>query len=424
MSEFVYPLRAERPEPEMTATPNGGEPNKSGDIVGLLQATQPVNVTGAGNSYQEIAKACWASAELLHQQSGRIAENLGGETAPKVLDALGKLHGSLTALAGTADLIGSTLVWYGGEVLTWFRKNVPRVGNYSIDDTVDNVLGGVSNAHALAVYHLKLLNGFMGKAYDNIPPTLDQHFPKPSHAGPSFPPLPVHGGNGSLPGVQLANSHLPGSSPFGGPDLAAGSPDPGLGVPTLSGSPSLPSADQPGDPSAGFPATGADLSGPGQGLPNVPQTPTIPDLGGAASTPDLGLPSVGPPGTGLGQTPSFTDPTLTDPTKLADFTGPGNPPPFTNVSTGNTGGVGGPLPTPTPISGQAVGAGSAIGAGGGVGAALRAPGAGGMPMGMIPPMMGGMPQQEQQQDRLKSLMEDEEDDVYGTNEGGSPARIE
>ncbi|HEY9519369.1 MAG TPA: hypothetical protein VIQ98_08910, partial [Gemmatimonadales bacterium] len=407
-------------------TPDGGEPKKSGDIVELLQATNPGNVTKAGDSYQKIAQACSASAEVLHQQSGRIAENLGGETAPKVLEALDKLHDSLITLAGTAGLIGSIAVWYGEEVLPWFRDNVPRVGNYSIDDTVDNVLGGVSNAHALAVYHLQQFNGFMGEAYDHMPETLDLKLPKPLDTASSFLPLPVPGGNGSQPLTQLAglNSHFPGSSPFGGPDLAAGSPDPGLGVPTFSGPPSLPSAGQPGDPPAGLPTTGADLPGPGQGLPNVPQTPTVPDLGGAASAPDLGLPSAGQPATGLGQTPSFADPTLTDPTKLADFTGPGNPPPFTNVSTGNTGGLGGPLPTPTPISGQAVGAGSAIGAGGGVGAALRAPGAGGMPMGMIPPMMGGMPQQEQQQDRLKSLMEDEEDDVYGTNEGGSPARIE
>ncbi|MFI7125045.1 hypothetical protein ACIBQ1_05085 [Nonomuraea sp. NPDC050153] len=370
-------------------TANGGDSDSSDGVAALIQGTNPARVADAGRRYKEIAEMCADSVKLLHNQAGRIAETLGGESLQKIFETVGELQRDLARISIAADSVGVPLEWYGARVLPWFQNNVPRTGGVGLDDDLGDAFGSDTNGHALARHHLRQLNRFMGDVYGSIAGYVEQRSsaPQVGMTDPSLGPGPTL--PSGLTGSPYAGSGLGspyGTSGLGLPGTPSGLDTPGYQDPSLQNpSPQNPSLQDPSlkdpslkDPSLQSPQT-PDLKSPELNNPNLPQTPTT-NLAGL------------PPQTSLPQT---------------------NLPP--GGTTGQpTGGGPGTLPGSAPAT-QLSGSGSPAGGAGRLGAT-------GMPMGMMPPMMGGG-QNGNERDRDQTRLPMVEDEAFETDDMGGPSVI-
>ncbi|MFI6740021.1 hypothetical protein ACIBI9_44470 [Nonomuraea sp. NPDC050451] len=387
------------PQIDDIAPTGNGDSDSSDGVSALIQSTNPARVADAGKRYKEIAGMCAESVELLHNQAGRIADTLGGESLQKIFETVGELQRDLARISIAAESVGVPLEWYGAQVLPWFHNNVPRTGSVGLDDDIGDAFGSDTNGHALARHHLRQLNRFMGDVYGAIAGYVEQRSTAPQ-AGMTDPSLGSGPGLPSgLTGDPYAGSGL--GSPYGTPGLGlpgtpSGLDTPGLQDPSLQNpslkdpslqdpslkDPSLkdPSLQDPSlkDPSLQTPQT-PDLKNLELNTPKLPQTPTT-DLAGL------------PPQTGLPQT---------------------NLPP--GAATGQPTGSGpGTLPGSVPAT-QLSGSGSPVGGAGRLGAT-------GMSMGMIPPMMGGG-QNGNERDRDRARFPLVEDEAFETDDMGGPSVI-
>ncbi|HUR06211.1 MAG TPA: hypothetical protein VM347_26930 [Nonomuraea sp.] len=405
-SYTLYQLReAVRPQVDDIAAVGGGDSDSSQGIVDLIRNhTDPARVEAAGGNYVTIAESVATSIKNLRDEAQRLAGSMGGEPLEGIFKKIGELQSDLAAVNYGAQTVGLPLVWYGRQVLPFFRDNVPQVGDVGLDDDMGDAFGSDGNAHALARHHLKQLNRFMGVVYDRIAPEMEQRAAPPSGSGVN---------PGQLPGLDgLGNGRLGGgvSDPYsglGGPYSSL----PGLNDPSLSGvgdqpgrtDPSLPDPGGAQNPSLPDPsdAQNPDLKNPGDLKTPDLQTPQTPDL----QTPDLKNPG------------DLKSPALPD-TKanLAGFPDTMTPDLANRVNTG--------VPSTGPLSPSGIGTATtaAQGAGGltGGGAGVRA-GTGGMGMGMYPPGMGGANGQDQDRERTRFPMI--EDEAFETDDLGGPAVI-
>ncbi|MEU6715416.1 hypothetical protein ABZ897_28460 [Nonomuraea sp. NPDC046802] len=383
------PLRAARP-PEIELSPD--EATRSDDIVALIERTNPARISQVGQNYHGIAELCRLSVETLSKQSAEIVRTMGGESVQGMLKTIGELQRDLAKIYVAAESVSRPLVWYGDEVLPWFRRNIPRTGGMSWDDNLAEDIGmaSQSNANILARHHLRLLNASIRDVYDAVENHLEQRATAPQIGNVSSPSLGGLGSSlGGLTGNPYAGSNLgspqtPGfdglTSPSGPdtPDFQSpGQPlpqDPALKDPSLK-DPSLQSP-PPQNPSLQTPQT-PDLKNPSLDTPDLPKTPSTTDLSSLPQTnlPQTGLPQTGnPPGV---------------PTGPWTASGSAQATPF--------GGAGSPGP-------------------GGAGSM----GASGMPMGMMPPM-GGAANGGQERERTRaSLVEDE---AFDSDDMGGPSVI-
>lgn len=377
----------------------GGDSDSSDDISDLIQSTNPTKIVNAGQKCIEIAEMCSNSVELLHRESGRLAETLGGETLQKVFEKVGELQRDLTRLGFAAKSVGQPLVWYGDQVLPWFQNNVPRTGELGfvtdLDDWIgDDIQHTGTNAHAMARHHLQQLNRFIVDVYDSISPNIEQRTTAPqtemtdSPLGPPF----------SMPNVPTGSPYTgsPLTSPYDTPDTGDG---PSLTDPSLQG-PSLtdPSQQNPSlqDPSLQDPS----LKDPAQQNPSL-QDPSLQD----PTTPDLQNPSLDTP-----KTPDLSQkPPTTDLSGLPQTTVPSSVP---NTTTGLPNG--GPGITSGTTAVTQLGAPTAP-LGGGKGAAN------GMPMGMMPPMGGQGAGQDRERERTRMPLA--EDMAFESDDMGGPSVI-
>ncbi|MEU7853386.1 hypothetical protein [Nonomuraea sp. NPDC049141] len=405
-SYTLYQLRdGTRPLPDDIATTKGDSENSQGIVDLIRNNTNPRKIEDAGHNYDALAASCEEAMKNLQTEAGRIAASLGGEPLEGVFKKIGELQKDLAAVNYSAQTIAKPLIWYGRDVLPFFRDNVPQVGSAGWDDDLrDSVFGTDGNAHALARHHLRQLNRFMGVVYDRIAPELEQRAAPPPGAGVTpahLPGLDGLGGNGRLGGVSDPYSGL--GSPY--------SSLPGMNDPSLSGV-----GDQPG------------LTDPNLPDPNGAQNPSLSDPSGAQNpdlknpgdlkTPDLKTPDLQTP-----QTPDLKNPgdlktpALPD-TKanLAGFPDTMTPDLANRVNTG--------VPTTGPLSPSGIGTATTAAQGAcgltGGGAGVRA-GTGGMGMGMYPPGMGGANGQEQDRERTRFPMI--EDEAFETDDLGGPAVI-
>ncbi|MFD1540608.1 hypothetical protein [Nonomuraea guangzhouensis] len=392
-SYTLYQLReANRPQVDDIAAVGGGDSDSSQGIVDLIRNhTNPARVEAAGGNYVTIAESVATSIKNLHDEAQRLAGSMGGEPLEGIFKKIGELQNDLAAVNHGAQTVGHPLVWYGRQVLPFFRDNVPQVGDVGMDDDIGDAFGSDGNAHALARHHLKQLNRFMGVVYDGIAPEMEQRAAPPQGGGVNPGPLPgLDGfGNGRLGGGV--------SDPYSG----LGSPYsslPGMNDPSLSGvgaqNPSIPGLDQP------------STKTPDLQTPQTPdlQTPQTPDLK-TPQTPDLKNP-------GDLKTPALPDTKA----NLAGFPDTMTPDLANRVNTG--------VPSTGPLTPSGIGTATtaAQGTGGltGGGAGVRA-GTGGMGMGMYPPGMGGANGQEQDRERTRFPMI--EDEAFETDDLGGPAVI-
>ncbi|MFI7144047.1 hypothetical protein ACIBO2_03970 [Nonomuraea sp. NPDC050022] len=397
----LYQLReANRPLVDDIAAVGGGDSDSSEGIVDLiLNHTDPGRVVEAGDSYVTIADSLATSIKNLHDEAQRLAGSMGGETLEGIFKKIDELQKDMAAVNYGAQTVGRPLVWYGQQVLPFFRDNVPQVGDVGLDDDIGDTFGSDGNAHALARHHLKQLNRFMGDVYDHISPEMEQRAAPPQGGGVNPGPMPGLGGTG--------NGRLGG-----------GVPDPytGLGSPysSLSGL-TDPTSSGVGDPS-GLTDPNQRPTDPSTNLPdpNGAQNPNLPGLDQAGvKTPDLRSP----------QTPDLKNPgdlktpSLPD-TKanLAGFPDTMSPDLAHRVNTG--------VPSTGPLapSGTGTATTAAQGAGGLTAGGAARGGTGGMPMGMYPPGMGGGGQG-QEQDRERTRFPMIEDEAFETDDLGGPAVI-
>ncbi|MEV0348423.1 hypothetical protein AB0H88_21835 [Nonomuraea sp. NPDC050680] len=397
----LYQLReANRPLVDDIAAVGGGDSDSSEGIVDLiLNHTDPGRVVEAGNSYVTIADSVATSIKNLHDEAQRLAGSMGGATLEGVFKKIDELQKDMAAVNYGAQTVGRPLVWYGQQVLPFFRDNVPQVGDVGLDDDIGDTFGTDGNAHALARHHLKQLNRFMGEVYDHISPEMEQRAAPPQGGGVNPGPMPRLGGTG--------NGRLGG-----------GVPDPytGLGSPysSLSGL-TDPTSSGIGDPS-GLTDPNQRPTDAGTNLPdpNSAQTPGVPGLDQTGvKTPDLQTP----------QTPDLKNPgDLKTPglpdtrANLAGFPDTMSPDLAHRVNTG--------VPSTGPLSPSGTGTATtaAQGAGGLTAGGAARGGAGGMPMGMYPPGMGGGGQ-DQEQDRERTRFPMVEDEAFETDDLGGPAVI-
>ncbi|MGW6497577.1 hypothetical protein [Nonomuraea angiospora] len=388
------------PQIDDIAPTGNGDSDSSDGVAALIQGTNPGRVADAGKRYKEIAEMCAESVELLHNQAGRIAETLGGESLQKIFETVGELQRDLARISIAADSVGVPLEWYGAQVLPWFHNNVPRTGSVGLDDDIGDAFGSDTNGHALARHHLRQLNRFMGEVYGAIAGYVEQRSSAPQ-AGMTDPSLPL---GPKLPSSLTGDPYA--GSPYGTPRLdLPGTPSsfdtPGLQNPPLQ-DPSLkdPSLQNPSlkDPS---------LQDPSLKDPSL-QTPQTPDLKDPSlQTPDLKNPELNTPK--LPPTPT---------TNLAEV--PPQPSlPQTNLPPGPTTGQPtssgpGTVPGSVPAT-QLSGSGSPAGGAGRLGAT-------GMGMGMIPPMMGGG-QNGTERDRDRARFPLVEDEAFETDDMGGPSVI-
>ncbi|MEW1837344.1 hypothetical protein AB0392_05240 [Nonomuraea angiospora] len=388
------------PQIDDIAPTGNGDSDSSDGVAALIQGTNPGRVADAGKRYKEIAEMCAESVELLHNQAGRIAETLGGESLQKIFETVGELQRDLARISIAADSVGVPLEWYGAQVLPWFHNNVPRTGSVGLDDDIGDAFGSDTNGHALARHHLRQLNRFMGEVYGAIAGYVEQRSSAPQ-AGMTDPSLPL---GPKLPSSLTGDPYA--GSPYGTPRLdLPGTPSsfdtPGLQNPPLQ-DPSLkdPSLQNPSlkDPS---------LQDPSLKDPSL-QTPQTPDLKDPSlQTPDLKNPELNTPK--LPPTPT---------TNLAEV--PPQPSlPQTNLPPGPTTGQPtssgpGTLPGSVPAT-QLSGSGSPAGGAGRLGAT-------GMGMGMMPPMMGGG-QNGTERDRDRARFPLVEDEAFETDDMGGPSVI-
>ncbi|MFC5823941.1 hypothetical protein [Nonomuraea insulae] len=378
----------------------GGDADSSDDISDLIQSTSPDKIVEAGKKCNEIAEMCSNSVEVLHRESGRLAETLGGETLQKVFEKVGELQRDLTRLGFAAKSVGQPLVWYGQEVLPWFQNNVPRTGELGfvtdLDDWVGDDIGHTgTNAHAMARHHLQQLNRFIVEVYQSISPKMEQRTTAPQ-TGMTDSPL---GPQFSMPSMPTGSPYTgsPLTSPYDTPDFGDGPSltDPSLQDPSLT-DPSQKDPTQQ-DPSLQDPS----LQDPAQQDPSL-QNPSLQDQ----TAPDLQNPSLDTPKTpDLSQTPSTTDlssvPQPTVPssvpnttTNLPHSSGPG-------VTSGTTAAtqLGGPT---NPLAGGKAGT-------------------SGMPMGMMPPMGGQGAGQDRERERTRMALV--EDEAFESDDMGGPSVI-
>lgn len=402
-SYTLYQLRdGTRPLPDDIATTKGDSENSQGIVDLIRNHTNPRKIEDAGHNYDTLAASCEEAMKNLQTEAQRIAASLGGEPLEGVFKKIGELQKDLAAVNYSAQTVAKPLIWYGRDVLPFFRDNVPQVGSVGWDDDLrDSVFGTDGNAHALARHHLRQLNRFMGVVYDRIAPELEQRAAPPPGAGVTpaqLPGLDGLGGNGRLGGVSDPYSGL--GSPY--------SSLPGLNDPSLSGV-----GDQPGltDPSLPDPS---GVQNPSLPDPSGAQNPSIPGLDQPSTkTPDLQTPQI----PDLKNPGDLKTPALPD-TKanLAGFPDTMTPDLANRVNTG--------VPSTGPLTPSGIGTATtaAQGAGGltGGGAGVRA-GAGGMGMGMYPPGMGGANGQEQDRERTRFPMI--EDEAFETDDLGGPAVI-
>ncbi|MFF4622156.1 hypothetical protein [Nonomuraea jabiensis] len=387
------------PQIDDIAPTGNGDSDSSDGVAALIQGTNPGRVADAGKRYKEIAEMCAESVELLHNQAGRIAETLGGESLQKVFETVGELQRDLARISIAADSVGVPLEWYGGQVLPWFHNNVPRTGSVGLDDDIGDAFGSDTNGHALARHHLRQLNRFMGEVYGAIAGYVEQRSsaPQAGMTDTSLPPGPKL--PGGLTGDPYAGSSL--GSPYGTPNLGLpGTPSsldtPGLQDPSLQKpSPQDPSLQDPSlkDPSLKDPS----LQDPSLKDPSL-QTPQTPDL----KNPELNTPK-------LPQTPTTNLASLPPQPSLPQT----NLPPGTPTGQPTSGGPG-TLPGSVPAT-QLSASGSPAGSAGRLGA-------GGMGMGMIPPMMGGG-QNGTERDRDRTRFPLVEDESFETDDMGGPSVI-
>ncbi|MEO3804969.1 hypothetical protein [Nonomuraea sp. B1E8] len=409
MTEYwVEPLKDTRaPQIEDTMPVGGdGDAESSDGVSALIQSTKPDRVAEAGRQYKAIADMCEESVELLYKQAGSIAETLGGETLEQVFKTIGELQKDLARIAFAARSVGEPLRWYGEEVLPWFHHNVPRTGGVGLDDSVGDFFGSDTNGHALARHHLRQLNRFMGEAYNAMGDYVEQRSraPQTGMSG-AFGPQPRLGSDGGpYLGSPYGSPGLGGTPGLGGPDVP-GLDDPSLRDPSLRDpslqDPSLkdPSQQDPSqqDPSLKDPSQqDPSLQDPSQQDPSLQDAAQNPDL----KTPDLKTPEVKSPD--LPQPPSPTDLSAvpqTSPQNLGNVpaTGPGAPSGSAPATQ-----LGSTTATP-PVGGRF--------------------GAAGMPMGMIPPMMGGAGQGGQERDRERATFPLVEDEAFETDDMGGPSVI-
>ncbi|MDX3106465.1 hypothetical protein, partial [Nonomuraea angiospora] len=178
------------PQIDDIAPTGNGDSDSSDGVAALIQGTNPGRVADAGKRYKEIAEMCAESVELLHNQAGRIAETLGGESLQKIFETVGELQRDLARISIAADSVGVPLEWYGAQVLPWFHNNVPRTGSVGLDDDIGDAFGSDTNGHALARHHLRQLNRFMGEVYGAIAGYVEQRSSAPQ-AGLTDPSLPL-----------------------------------------------------------------------------------------------------------------------------------------------------------------------------------------------------------------------------------------
>ncbi|MEO3884295.1 hypothetical protein [Nonomuraea sp. B5E05] len=407
MTEYwVEPLKDTRaPQIEDTMPVGGdGDAESSDGVSALIQSTKPDRVAEAGRQYKEIADMCEHSVELLHKQAGSIAETLGGETLEQVFKTIGELQKDLARIAFAARSVGEPLRWYGEEVLPWFHNNVPRTGGVGLDDSVGDFFGSDTNGHALARHHLRQLNRFMGEAYNAMGDYVEQRSraPQTGMSG-EYGPFVAQPGLGPTGDPYLGSPYespgFGGTPGLGGPDVP-GLDDPSLRDPSLR-DPSLqdPSQQDPSlkDPSLQDPSLqDPSLKDPSLKDPSLQDAAQNPDL----KTPDLKTPEVKSPD--LPQTPSPTDLSAVPPTSPQNLgnvpaTGPSAPSGSAPATQ-----LGSTTATP-PVGGRA--------------------GAAGMPMGMIPPMMGGAGQGGQGRDRERATFPLVEDEAFETDDMGGPSLI-
>ncbi|MFI9841155.1 hypothetical protein ACIHFD_29270 [Nonomuraea sp. NPDC051941] len=383
------------PQIDDIAPTGNGDSDSSDGVAALIQGTNPDRVADAGKRYKEIAEMCAASVELLHNQAGRIAETLGGESLQKIFETVGELQRDLARISIAADSVGTPLEWYGAQVLPWFHNNVPRTGSVGLDDDIGDAFGSDTNGHALARHHLRQLNRFMGDVYGAIAGYVEQRSTAPQ-AGMTDPSLPLGPGMPSgLTGDPYKGSSL--GSPYGNPSLGLPGTPPGLDTPGLQ-NPSLQ------DPS---------LKDPSLQNPSL-KDPTLKD-------PSLQGPSLKDPSLQTPQTPDLKNPELNTPqlpqTPRTDLAGvpPQTAPPQTNLPPGAPTSNGpSTLPGSVPAT-QLSGSGSPAGGAGRLGAT-------GMGMGMMPPMMGGG-QNGTERDRDRARFPLVEDEAFETDDMGGPSVI-
>ncbi|WP_165975183.1 hypothetical protein [Nonomuraea deserti] len=404
---WVEPLKDTRaPQIEDTMPVGGsGDAESSDGVSALIQSTKPDRVAEAGRQYKAIADMCEESVELLHKQAGVIAETLGGETLEQVFKTIGELQKDLARISFAARSVGEPLRWYGEQVLPWFHHNVPRTGSVGLDDSIGDFFGTDTNGHALARHHLRQLNRFMGEAYNAMGDYVEQRS-KPPQTGQIDP-----FGTPGLPGGGIGDPYAgPGlGSPYGSPDLGA---TPGLGGPDIPGLKD-PSLDDPSlkDPSLQDPS----LQDPSQQDPSQ-QDPSLkdpslqdPSLQDAAQNPDLRTPDL--------KTPEVRTPDLPQPSSATDLSAV----PQTSYNPGPTTALG-PGPTgPSAPSGSAPA--TQLGSTAATPPVGGRPGAGSMPMGMIPPMMGGAGQGGQERDRERATFPLVEDEAFETDDMGGPSVV-
>ncbi|SEF80057.1 hypothetical protein SAMN05444920_101699 [Nonomuraea solani] len=379
-----------------------GDSESSEGVAALLQATEPERIAQAGRNYLAIARMCEESVGELSAQARAISETLGGESLKGIFETIGELQKDLARIHAAATTVGRPLEWYGAQVLPWFKGNVPGTGSVSLDDDLFDSFGAVEdNGHALARHHLRLLNAYMGDVYHAVEGYVEQrsNAPQVSMTDPSLGPslgLPP----GGLTGDPYSGAGLP--SPYG---------TPGFGTPDGLGNPNIPGLDDPSlkDPSLKDPSlTDPSLQNPSLQDPSL-QNPSLRDPSlQTPQTPDLKAPGLNTP-----NVPPLTTPTTTDLSSLQPYPGvpptglPGQPP---------GGSLGGPSMSPGSSPVTPFGTAGAQGLGG------ARVGAAGMPMGMMPPMMGGG-QGNQERDRERDRLPLVEDEAFESDDMGGPSVI-
>ncbi|GAA3534007.1 hypothetical protein GCM10022419_011700 [Nonomuraea rosea] len=392
------------PQIDDIAPTAGGDSDSSDGVRALIDATDPERVAAAGHNYRTVAEKCNASVEVLYRQAQRVADTLGGESVKGILGTIGELQRDLARINFAAESVARPLIWYGEQVLPWFKRNTPGTGSVGLDDSIGDTFGSDTNGHALARHHLKQLNRFMGDAYNAIPNEMVQRTTAPQ-TGMADPPF-------SLPtGIPTG---VPGA---GDPYAGSGLPPSSYGTPGFGDPASGPASTNPAFENPSTQSPGTDV--PGLKDPSLqdpsPQDPSVKDPSTqttSAQTPNLSAPQTPNPALNtpnLSQVPS----TRTDLSALQ----PANVPILPAVPP--TG-----LPPGTP-TGPGLTSGSAPVTQ--LGSSTSFPGGGramaaGTSMGMMPPMMGGG-QAGQDKDRERTRFPLVEDESFESDDMGGPSVI-
>ncbi|MFD0665603.1 hypothetical protein [Thermocatellispora tengchongensis] len=406
-----------------------------GDVQNLLNSTDPERVARGGEAFTAASSLLGEVSTFLRAAGWTMDEHWRGEDARAAQQALRRLQATAAELSYRTGQVGSSLTFYGGEMLPWYRDHAVDYGTFEFDD---ELLGGaLSFNDDKAREHLTNLNTRIAEAYNALPDMVERHLPNadPGGPGPDLTDTEISdigadglggGGLGDLGGAGLGPSGL-GTSGLGPSGLGpSGLDTDGLGPSGLDTG-GLGTNGPGGLDTDGLDPGGLDPDGPGTGVdtPGLPGTTTPAGLTDPATTP--GASGLTDPASGLTDPAAALDtgdprstslagyesPTLTAPNSTATGVGPTGL--GTTGPTGTTLAPAGTWVTPAGAGGGALASGAGLAARTDAGRGLL----GGVPF--MPYAGGGLGEGAQDRERSTWLSEDES--VWGADPDAAPPVI-